>query len=320
MSTATSDAPRLIALPMEMLTIRDRTRAETARRPGPWYRIENAADAGTADVWIYDEIAFYAVSAQKFVQDLAKITAPRITLHLNTPGGDVFDAIAIYNALRSHPAVVTTRVEGIAASAGSLIAMAGERILMAPHATIMIHDAWGATIGNAADHRKQADVLDKISDEIASVYAERAGESIRAWRDRMLEETWLSDQEAVDIGLADEIDRGAEPAKNRFDLSVFKHPPADLASAEQSTEKPTLSKRSVEETLRDVGLSQRDAKAFVAGGWAAVRQQWDVADEEEPEPTEEDVAPETSASTGMVEDHARRLAAARWLELEKLRA
>jgi len=203
-----------------------------ARQGQSWYRISGKA-AEVAEVYIYDEISWWGITAEQFVDELREITAPQIDLHLNSPGGDVFDAHAIYQALVDHKAQVTTLVDGLAASAASVVAMAGERVVMGRAAMLMIHDAWGLAIGNAADMRDMADRLDKISDVIASVYAERAGGPLEFWRAAMVEESWYDAEEAVQAGLADEVrsrkatgdqddndGEGQEP-ENSWDLSIF---------------------------------------------------------------------------------------------------
>ena len=202
-----------------------------ARQGQSWYRISGKAGE-VAEVYIYDEISWWGVTAQDFVNELREITADRIDLHLNSPGGDVFDAFAIYQALVDHKATVHTLVDSLAASAASVIAMAGERVVMGRAAMLMIHDAWGLAIGNAADMRDMAARLDKISDTIAGVYAERAGGPLAFWREAMLAETWYDADEAVQAGLADEVRKRAskqdggqgddgEGPEDSWDLSVF---------------------------------------------------------------------------------------------------
>lgn len=187
-----------------------------------WYRIENKAE--TAEVYIYDEIGYFGVTANDFVRDLRNISSDKINLHLNTPGGDVFDGIAIFNALKAHKATVNVVVDGLAASAGSFIAMAGDRIAMAPHSKMMIHEAFGLAIGNAEDMAKMAERLDATSENIAAIYAERAGKDAKHWRALMKAETWFTDQEAVTAGLADEVGRVIEDDRLRnFDLSIFRN-------------------------------------------------------------------------------------------------
>lgn len=209
-----------------------------ARRPAgkkDWFRVENAfkddenaSDEKTA-VYIYDEIGeswFGGTPADDFVQMLSTIKSKEIELHLNSPGGAVFDGVAIYNALRVHPAKVTVVVDALAASAASFIAMAGDEIIMTDAAMMMIHDGSAFAYGPAAVMRQTADVLDQISDSVASIYAKRAGQSKEFWRNLMIEEVWYSAEDAVSAGLADRIGDPTTPeddaaAQNKWDLSVF---------------------------------------------------------------------------------------------------
>jgi len=173
-----------------------------------WYRITiDDHDTGTADLFIYDEIGMWGVSASDFLNDLSAVTATSINVRINSPGGDVFDGIAIYNALLSHPAKVDTTVDSLAASAASFIAMAGDTVTMMPHSQLMIHDAKMMMFGafNPADLRDIADLLDRQSDNIAGIYADVASGSAADWRTAMQAETWYTAQEAVDAGLATKV-------------------------------------------------------------------------------------------------------------------
>jgi len=199
-----ADLPQVIA----MFAAR---RGDSERTGNSWYSITNVSQA-EAELFIYDEIGTWGVTAGDFLSDLRAIKASTITLRVNSPGGDVFDGVAIFNAVKRHPATVNVFVDGIAASAASFIAMAGDTITMSPHSQMMIHEAAGLVIGPAAEMRKMADILDKSSDSIAAIYAERAGGTVPEWRARMVDETWLSDQEAVDLGLADSIEGAEEVA------------------------------------------------------------------------------------------------------------
>lgn len=206
-------------------TARPRGQLRTGRTD--WYRIENFVEQGTADIYLYDEIGYWGVTAQDFVRDLQALKVSAIGLHINSPGGDVFDGIAIYNSLRNHPATVTTYVDGLAASAASFIAMAGDRVVAERNAQLMIHDASGICIGNAADMSAMVELLDKASNNIADIYAVKAGGTVEQWRDAMRAETWYSAEEAVAAGLADEVagepaaDDGQPAAANTWDLSLF---------------------------------------------------------------------------------------------------
>lgn len=233
-----------------------------------WYRIENKADEDAADVFIYDEIGYFGVTANDFVRDLRAVTAKTINLHLNTPGGDVFDGVAIFNALKNHSATVNVHVDGLAASAGSFIAMAGDKVIMEPHSKMMIHEAFGLAIGNAEDMTKMAERLDATSQNIASIYAEKAGQDADYWRAQMKAETWYTDQQAVDAGLADEIGRsGTKNQLNTFDLSIFRNagseelPPEEEEAPPEEEEEPivpsdglTPARRELEAAIAQVRL------------------------------------------------------------------
>jgi ATP-dependent protease ClpP protease subunit len=196
-----------------------------------WYRLQNKAGEKAA-LYIYDEIGYWGDTAASLVDQLGKVDADEIDVHISSPGGDIFDGLAIYQALKSHKAKVTVKVDGLAASIASVIAMAGDTVVIAPKASIMIHDGWTMAVGNAAELRKTADLLDKQSAVIASVYADRSNGDANFWRDQMREETWYTAQEALDAGLVDEIE-GQEKrvADEPFDLSVFAHAGRESAPA-----------------------------------------------------------------------------------------
>lgn len=211
-----------IDLPDRIPGLRANNRADR-----PWYRITNQA-ADEAEVMLYDEVGgWYGATAEAFIEELRYITAPKILLRVNSPGGSVTEGIAIANALRSHPAEVTVQVDGIAASIASVIAMAGDRVRMMPSAMLMVHEASGLCVGDSASMIKMAEVLDKISDNIAGAYAARAGGTEAEWRQVMKEETWYRGEEAVAAGLADECmpmpKRGdGEPEmRQTFDLTAY---------------------------------------------------------------------------------------------------
>lgn len=191
-----------------------------------WCKIENLS-ADETSVHIFDEIGFWGVTASDFVDQLNAIATPKITVHINSPGGEVFDGVAIHTALATSKAHVTTFVTGVAASAASFIAMAGDTIKMARNATMMIHDASGLVWGNAADMRQQADLLDKLSDNIADMYAMQAGGTVEDWRAAMRKETWYTGKEALAAGLIDEITDPDEEQEeqgsplNRLSLAAF---------------------------------------------------------------------------------------------------
>lgn len=192
-----------------------------------------------AELRLYDPIDSYGgefgVSAKEFAKVLDGIpeTVNEIRLHINSPGGEVFEGIAIANSLRNHKARVVAHVDGIAASSASFIAASADEVVMGRNSQMMVHDAMGFAVGNAKTMADMVAVLDKISDNIASFYAEKAGGSVEEWRAVMLAETWFSASEAVDAGLADSVDEKpeADAVTNRFDLSIFNYAGRENAPA-----------------------------------------------------------------------------------------
>lgn len=179
----------------------------------PWFEVRADTDGRAvgledeATVFIFDEIGgSMGIQASELVADIESITAPHIKVRINSPGGSVFDALAIYNALNHHPARVTTYIDAIAASAASVIAMAGDEVVMMPGSQFMIHDASALEDGNAADHGKMQTFLDRQSENLAGIYAMRAGGEAADWRLLMIEETWAFAEESVALGLADRVE------------------------------------------------------------------------------------------------------------------
>jgi ATP-dependent protease ClpP protease subunit len=194
-------------------------RAKAEGRP----KLQVAVESNVTDLLIYDEIGWWGINAADVADSLAGIKGD-LNVRLNSPGGDVFDGIAIFNQLADHDGQVTVTVDGLAASAASFIAMAGDTIRMNRASQMMIHDASGLCIGNAADMTDMAVLLDTISDTIAGIYADRTGTPAAAWRARMHAETWYDAAEAVEAGLATAMtaprERDAAVAAS-FDLTVF---------------------------------------------------------------------------------------------------
>lgn len=217
-----SARPVALARGLELATVPERHAASVVQRMAgrsrarDWFSLVYNEDTGSADLMIYDEIGYWGTTAKDFVTQLSRLDADIINLRLNSPGGEVYDGVAIYNALVEHPAHINVSIDGIAASIASVIAMSGDEIEIARTAEIMIHDAWGFTIGNAAEHEKAAADLHRISGNVATVYAERAGGDAADWRSRMLDETWYNADQAVEAGLADRVKtRGDSSAQDR---------------------------------------------------------------------------------------------------------
>lgn len=212
---------------MNLDDIRARMSSAVTSVGSQWYSLTNSASEPTAELRIYDEITPWGITAEDLVRDLRAVTASVLNVRLNSPGGLVFDGITIYNALRDHPATVHVTVDGYAASIGSVIAMAGKTVTMNRGSHMMIHDASGGVIGNAAEMREMAEILDKVSGTIAGIYADRAGGTADQWRGHMRAETWYTAQEAVDAGLADtvagESSTEDSTATNRSRLIMARH-------------------------------------------------------------------------------------------------
>jgi HK97 family phage prohead protease len=201
----------------------------------PWFELRDAADTAAADaaapvedgvteVLIFDEIGgSFGVDASALVEGIALIDSPTIRVRINSPGGSVFDALAIMNALNHHDARVEVFVDALAASAATVVAMAGDEVVMMPGSQMMIHDASATHEGNAAEAAKLSTFLDRQSNNIAQLYAARAGGDVEQWRALMLEETWLFADEAVAAGLADRAEPAPQPAGEArgFDLAGY---------------------------------------------------------------------------------------------------
>lgn len=222
-----------------------------ARRPvaknkdRSWFKIENKKN-DEADVYIYDEIGFWGTTAADFASQLRDLDVGHITLHLNSPGGDVFDGVAIYNTLVNHKADISVFVDGLAASAASFIAQAGDEVVMGKGSTMMIHDASGMAWGNAEEMRQTADILDRVSDTIAGFYADRTGGTVDEWRGLMQAETWYNADEAVEAGLADRVNKASkddeDDPENNWDLSVFNYAGRDASPSPRMTRTKVLNR------------------------------------------------------------------------------
>lgn len=239
-----------------------------------------------AEIVLYDEIGYWGVTAEQFREELQGMNARTIHLRINSPGGSVFEALAMFNCLKEHPARVVAHVDGLAASAATVVALGGDELRMASNAFFMIHDPWLLTVGNAEQLRKDADLLDKIGGSIVDTYRTKTGaaaEVVKAW---MEAETWFTAEEAQEAGFADAIEHQEEEdlaaaAAALFDLSIYSHVPDALSSRGSEPKEPTT--RELEKALRDAGLSRAAAARMVAGGQREATR---------------DAGPETHPSTG----------------------
>lgn len=180
-------------------------------RTTPCFRVVNKA-AERPRFYVYDVIGGWDLDAEEFVRAVHQVDADEIDLHVNSPGGFVYDGVAMYEALAAAPVQVFAHVDGMAASAASFLVQAADDIETASAGRWMIHDAQGIGIGGPAEMREFADHLDAISDDISGIYAARAGGTPAGWRKAMRAETWYSSAEAVGAKLADRV---ARPPKEK---------------------------------------------------------------------------------------------------------
>ena len=186
-----------------------------------WYNINSKASK-VVDVYIFDEIGMGGVNAQGFIEEIKSFKDSPMNLHINCVGGDVFDGMAIFNIIKKRTAKTTVYIEGIAASMGSVIALAADSVVMAENSLFMIHNAWGGAMGEAKEMKKTAKLLDKISGEIADIYVKKTKLPYDKVKEMMDEETWLNAEEALELGFIDSISDAIKVAA-KYDVSKFKN-------------------------------------------------------------------------------------------------
>jgi ATP-dependent protease ClpP protease subunit len=252
-----------------------------------WFEIKNKADK--AEIWIYEQIGedFWTgegTTAKSFQKELSVVKASQIDLHINSPGGEIFEGVAIYNLLKQHPAKITTYIDGWAASIASVIALSGDRVIMAENGFFMIHEPFANNYSaTAGSMRARADILDKISAQMIGVYKSKSKLSeneILALMKGPVDNgdnigTWLTASEAINAGFVDEVAEKMDMAACAKFVPImakagFKHIPENL-----SGDKKPLTARDLERILRDGGCSEAMAKGILTEGYKG--EQRDVA-------------------------------------------
>lgn len=226
--------------------------ADNRRASARKFEVVAKADDREAEVFLYDHIVSSELEAEwwggiapgPFVKAIRDLDVDTIHLRINSPGGSVFAARAMEQALREHGAKVIVHIDGIAASAATFIAMAGEEVIMAKGAMFMIHKAWTGMWGNANDLRKEADLLDKIDGTLAETYAAKTGKELAQIADWMAEETWFTADEALENGFATSIAASDAKARasaranaNAWNLSAYANAPRDPCDEPEPTPK-----------------------------------------------------------------------------------
>lgn len=201
------------------------------------------------DIVMYGDVFWYDIDAIEIAKDILASDASEIIVHMNSYGGDVFDGLAIYNSLKNSPAKVTTITEGLAASAMSIIAMAGDVRIVNTGAMIMIHEGQSRAIGDASEMRKTAQMLDKINESVVSVYVEATGLDASDITEMVSEETWMTAAEAQEFGFATEV--------------------SETVAVNQVSNLASYGYRHVPEAMKDV--SQKGADELVNGSLATLK-------------------------------------------------
>lgn len=217
-------------------------------------------------IFVYDMIVsdeaeaewFGGVSATAFAKALSTMSGP-ISLRINSPGGDVFAARAMASAMKEYGSDITAYVDGYAASAASVLAVAANRCVMADGSFMMIHNAWTMTIGNGEDHLQTAALLEKIDASLAATYATKSGKDAAVFKDYMAAETWFTAEEAIAVGLADEMAVDGKAAKNKAAAPLWNLAAFDKAPQAASTCTTTTHvERTITETIDTVTVETDD--------------------------------------------------------------
>jgi len=229
--------------------------------PRKWFDVKK--DETCAEILIYDQIGadFWGdgMTPADFVAILKDIekTHKSVDIRINSPGGYIHDGFTIYNHMMQSPLEINVYIDGLAASAASFIAMAGDKIFMPPTAEMMIHDPWSIVMGGADDMRKEAGHLDSLKKQICSIYAKKTGMEDDEIDALMKDETWMDGKKAVELGFADELLENSKAAACVFDLDneILPGLPESFMNYQNA-----LKKRIIEKNLRDAGASRNEAK------------------------------------------------------------
>lgn len=190
--------------------------------PKSWYSIKAAAEGSDApaEVSILDYIGAWGVEARTFLSEFRALKASTVKVYINSPGGSVFEALAIFNGMRATGKTIEVHVLGVAASAASYIAMAGDKIVMPDNTFMFVHNPINGVYGNADDMREMADILDKIGASLTATYAKRWKGTEQALADALAAESYLTAAECLELGLCDEV-TPAITAEAAFDVEAL---------------------------------------------------------------------------------------------------
>ena len=223
-----------------------------------WYDVKAAAAGKPATISIFDDIGMWGITAKDFIASFRQITENDVVLELNTPGGSVFDALAMFNAMKTSGKNITVRVMGIAASAGSYLAMVGNKIIMPENTFMMVHNPLNAIYGNAAEMREMADVLDKIGNSLTATYVARTGKSDEEVRALLANDTYMTAAECLEHGFCDEV----TPAVTATAKFEHEHMPAHIQALFKAVEPDPLEQESFDEVDEVEPVAEPEVVAF----------------------------------------------------------
>lgn len=283
-----------------------------------WYEFK-ALSEKEAELCIYDEIGGWGITASAFVADLKKHTGKSLVVRINSPGGAVTEGSAIFNALRRHKGGVITQIDGLAASMGSYIAMAGTPIRMAENAYLMIHNASGLAYGDATDLRGMADVVEKMTNTLAEAYAAKSGKDAEEIREAMAAETWFTAKEAKAYGLVDEVTDSVKAAAS-FDLTKFRNAPR-VDTPKQAAPMATFSQDQFDAEVNAKTEAQAQAQKNFKDFTAATAERDSLkAKLEESDAERAILAKGMEDAKAKIELHAKELTAAKVVTVEAVNA
>lgn len=211
-------------------------------------------DGNEVEVLIYQPIGSYedGITSKDFAEALADVTASTIHVRFDCPGGDVFMARAMKTALEQHSAKVIGHIDGVCASAASYLMLACDELEIADGAMIMVHNAWGLTIGDYRDHAASGELLSKVDAAIRADYAKKSGKPADHFAALMDAETWFSAQEALDEGLVDRVYEKAGGVQNRFNLDLYANAPDEIKAGPVVDEEDWAARRAVHARRMDI--------------------------------------------------------------------
>ncbi|MBX2809498.1 MAG: Clp protease ClpP [Cellvibrionaceae bacterium] len=228
--------------------------------PKSWFSVKNLS-SDSVDIDIHEEIGLWGVSAKNFIDQIKNKNIKTINLSINSPGGNFFDGLAMYHALKNHSATVNITVLALAGSAASIVLMAGDKVSMPEDTYIFIHDPSSCVCGNAEDFREAADLLDRFRDNIVNIYVKRTGLAKNKLETMMANEEFISAEDAVNIGFADELIDTLPVAANAASFSrYFKNMPQSLLGRQDVKNNHPENLQSIQDLegfLRDAGNFSR---------------------------------------------------------------